>query len=62
MRNKEHRGAAFGGAPNGGAASWPPSGTVFFVSCIASPLKTNKKEVIFADRLGPIWLGPIYIG
>ena len=32
-RNKEHRGAAFGGAPNGAAAfGGRPIGSVFFVS------------------------------
>ena len=32
-RNKEHRGAAFGGAPNGAAAEGGrPIGSVFFVS------------------------------
>ena len=32
-RNKEHRGAAFGGAPNGAAAfGVRPIGSVFFVS------------------------------
>ena len=41
------RGPPIGGAAEGGAS-------VFFVSCIASPLKTNKKEVNFVDRLGPI--------
>ena len=32
-RNKEHRGAAFGGAPNGAAAfGGRPIGSVFFIS------------------------------
>ena len=36
-RNKEHRGAAFGGALNGAAAfSGRPMGSVFFVSALLS--------------------------
>ena len=36
-RNKEHRGTAFGGAPNGAAAFGDrPIGSVFFVSALLS--------------------------
>ena len=62
-----------GGAAFGGASVFCVSAHSFFLyykylwisliySCIASPLKTNKNEVNFADILGSIWFGPIYVG